>query len=312
MKVLKIIICACCALSAALVSAQTTIRLNINHLFNEEVIQQGGVYSTGPGGVDLRVDRLQYYLSEFTIVHDGGQETHIDEMWLLVDAFHGNNHFLGVLDVEDVEQIIFSVGVELEYNHEDPSLYQQAHPLAHQNPSMHWGWTSGYRFLCVEGEAGASLSDMMQLHSLGDANYFQQTQEANCSFENGEIIVHLDARYDQIFNEISIAGGLFEHSETSAPAVGSLENMRDLVFSPAIVGVSDPALSEINVYPNPTTDELMVIGVENGSLVEIFDLNGRAVRKEIYSGSAITLSDLKPGVYHLVINGEVSEKLLVE
>ena len=95
MKVLKIIICACCALSAALVSAQTTIRLNINHLFNEEVIQQGGVYSTGPGGVDLRVDRLQYYLSEFTIVHDGGQETHIDEMWLLVDAFHGNNYFLG-------------------------------------------------------------------------------------------------------------------------------------------------------------------------------------------------------------------------
>ena len=56
----------------------------------------------------------------------------------------------------------------------------------------------------------------------------------------------------------------------------------------------------------------MVIGVENGSLVEIFDLNGRAVRKEIYSGSAINLSDLKPGVYHLVINGEVSEKLLVE
>ena len=204
------------------------------------------------------------------------------------------------------------MGVELEYNHEDPSLYQQSHPLAHQNPSMHWGWTSGYRFLCVDGEAGASLSDMMQLHSLGDANYFQQTQEANCSYENGEIIVHLDAREDQIFNEISIAGGLFEHSETSAPAVGSLENMRDLVFSPAIVGVSDSALSEINVYPNPATDELMVIGVENGSLVEIFDLNGRAVRKEIYSGSASNLSDLKPGVYHLVINGEVSEKLLVE
>ena len=239
MKVLKIIICACCALSAALVSAQTTIRLNINHLFNEEVIQQGGVYSTGPGGVDLRVDRLQYYLSEFTIVHDGGQETHIDEMWLLVDAFHGNNHFLGLLNVQEVEQIIFSVGVELDYNHEDPSLYKQAHPLAHQNPSMHWGWTSGYRFLCVEGDAGNSLSDMVQLHSLGDANYFQQTLEANCSYENDEIIIHLDARYDQIFNDISIAGGLFEHSETSAAALGSLENMRDLVFSPAVVGVDE-------------------------------------------------------------------------
>ena len=65
MNVLKIIICACCTLSVAIVSAQTTIRLNINHLFNEEVVQQGGVYSTGPGDVDLRVDRLQYYMSEF-------------------------------------------------------------------------------------------------------------------------------------------------------------------------------------------------------------------------------------------------------
>ena len=56
----------------------------------------------------------------------------------------------------------------------------------------------------------------------------------------------------------------------------------------------------------------MVIGLETGALVEIFDLNGRAVRNENYSGSVINLSGLKPGVYHVVINGEVSEKLLVE
>ena len=251
-------------------------------------------------------------MSEFTIVHDGGQETHIDEMWLLVDAFHGNNHFLGLLNVQEVEQIIFSVGVEPEYNHEDPSLYKPAHPLAHQNPSMHWGWTSGYRFLCVEGDAGNSLSDMVQLHSLGDENYFQQTHEANCSYGNDEIIIHLDARYDQIFNDISIAGGLFEHSETSAAAVGSLENMRDLVFSPSVVGVDVSALSDFTIYPNPATDELIIKGLDTGALVELFDIEGRAVKYEIYSGDVISLSGLKPGVYLVIINGDILEKILVK
>ena len=42
MKVFKIIICACCTLSASLINAQISVRLNINHLFNQEVIQQEG------------------------------------------------------------------------------------------------------------------------------------------------------------------------------------------------------------------------------------------------------------------------------
>ncbi|MBK7304311.1 MAG: hypothetical protein IPI90_13940 [Saprospiraceae bacterium] len=27
-------------------------------------------------------------------------------------------------------------------------------PLAFQDPSMHWGWTSGYRFIALEGMIG--------------------------------------------------------------------------------------------------------------------------------------------------------------
>ena len=40
---------------------------------------------------------------------------------------------------------------------------------------MHWGWTSGYRFVCAEGTAGASFNQTFELHGLGNTNYALQT-----------------------------------------------------------------------------------------------------------------------------------------
>ena len=36
----------------------------------------------------MDIDRLEYYLSMFTVVHDGGQETAIPEAYVLADGFH--------------------------------------------------------------------------------------------------------------------------------------------------------------------------------------------------------------------------------
>lgn len=73
-------------------------------------------------------------------------------------------------NVNKVEAITFSVGVEQAYNHLDPASFPPDDPLAPQNPEMHWGWVSGYRFAAVEGEAGPNLDQHFEIHSIGDAN----------------------------------------------------------------------------------------------------------------------------------------------
>ena len=123
----------------------------------------------------------------------------------LVDADDDESLYLGNFPVSHLEQITYSIGVVEELNHLDPSTYPDDHPLAHQNPSMHWGWTSGYRFLCLDGHM---LSDVVQIHALGDANLFSQTHSFEIPSLSGYIGCSLNADYSQILNDLDISGGL--------------------------------------------------------------------------------------------------------
>ena len=43
----------------------------------------------------MDIDRLEYYLSSFVLIHDGGQQTAIEEAYVLADAFVDEVHPLG-------------------------------------------------------------------------------------------------------------------------------------------------------------------------------------------------------------------------
>ena len=58
-------------------------------------------------GYQLYVDRLQYYVSDIVITHDGGLQTDIESVWLLVDPSEQQVYSLGNWDIETVENISF-------------------------------------------------------------------------------------------------------------------------------------------------------------------------------------------------------------
>ena len=125
-------------------------------------------------GVDMKVDDFNYYISNIHVIYDGGQDLDLSDTILLVKA-DAHTFLLDQVDVPNVEQINFSVGVPQDVNHLDISAYPTGHFLSFQTPSMHWGWTSGYKFLLVDG-FGDSNGDgtpdaLFQLHDLGDANF---------------------------------------------------------------------------------------------------------------------------------------------
>ena len=305
MNFYKSILLVIAVLFGSLAQSQTNIYLSINHMFGDEDAASGVSYAIQ--GSHFSYERIHYYMSGFVLVHDGGQETSLGDLVFLVDSDDDESLYLGNFQVNQLEQITFSIGVVEELNHLDPSTYPDDHPLAHQNPSMHWGWTSGYRFLCLDGYM---LSDVVQIHALGDANLFSQTHSFEIPSLSGNIDCSLNADYSQILNDIDISGGLYEHSETTNAVVTALENMRDNVFSTETLGVRFTGENVKSIYPNPANDIVHITGLNANSRVDILDINGRCVLTQL-STSILNIESLPEGVYSVLIDGIFNTKLVV-
>ena len=193
--------------------AQQDVYLNVSHMLGNEAFSfnKQGVNDLGN---TFTVNRLEYYISEITLIHDGGTESHVDDLWILVDAGTMTNELLGSFSITNLESVRFSIGVEPAYNHLDPATYSVLHPLGPKSPSMHWGWTSGYRFLAMEGLSGPSTNLVFEIHALGDANYHTISLATSGYMDGNDLVVGLDADYEQVLNQIDISQGSLYHGET--------------------------------------------------------------------------------------------------
>lgn len=302
--------------------AQNNVTLNINHKLGNNVFafDEGAINSMGH---DFKVTRLQYYISEITLVHDGGNETAVEDFWILADAGESANYDLGSYDVNQIEAIKLHVGVDPEHNHEDPASYASDHPLAPQFPSMHWGWSAGYRFVAYEGYGGPNYNQLFELHGLEDPNYFETTIDVSATAESGEVLIDLDADYAQGLRDISVNSGVIVHGGYGS-AKKCLENFRDYVFSEAgtVVGLSESEVTEFVIYPNPITNGTsefgLITGVSDQYDVKVFDLMGKLVasfNKQI-GNQTLDLNVDRAGIYFvnmITTNGSIyTQKLTVQ
>jgi O-glycosyl hydrolase len=63
--------------------------------------------------------------------------------------------------------------------------------------------------------------------------------------------------------------------------------------------------SNVQIYPNPVTDHLILTSEENINKISLYDISGRVVSTEVYDNKAhikLTLSGLAKGVYFIQIN----------
>ncbi|MEM7575175.1 MAG: LamG-like jellyroll fold domain-containing protein [Bacteroidota bacterium] len=71
-------------------------------------------------------------------------------------------------------------------------------------------------------------------------------------------------------------------------------------YSPVVSVVWQPE-REVLLFPNPTRDELQLLGLPDGSPWMIIDGSGRLLKRGIWNGQSIELADLSPGTYWLVL-----------
>ena len=120
MKILNTLAFLCFCLQIG--SSQTNVELNIYHFLGEEpfAFEMGAKNNIDN---DFNVTRLQYYIDGISLIHDGGQETLIEEFWILADGSESVKAELGSLPIENLESISFYIGVGPDYNHLDPAQY---------------------------------------------------------------------------------------------------------------------------------------------------------------------------------------------
>jgi len=283
--------------------AQTEINFQINHKLGDSDFEFDTEAENDLGNA-FDVTRIEYYISEITLYHDAGTETNVEDLWILADGDATTNVSLGDHDITLVDSISFSIGVEFDVNHDDPSTYANGHPLGFQNPSMHWGWAAGYRFVAMEGNSGSSLNDLFQIHALGDNNYHSQTQVVNAAASDNQLTIELDADYEKALSNVSVDGGLINHGE-NGEAADLLENFRDLVFAPAgtQVGMDEFHAVNIQFYPNPVNANAYITfkGNEQIERVVLMDLSGRTVQEWTEVKDQIQLGSHLAGTYILSI-----------
>ena len=287
------------------VDAQNNVALLLSQRLGSAPFTLGSPVSAG--NYEYKINRLEYYISEIKITHDGGQVTPVADMHLLVRPAADSLYDLGVFPgITTVEGIAFSIGVDEPSNHADPASFPANNPLSPQNPSMHWGWAAGYRFVAMEGVAGNNFANIFEIHALGDVNY--KTVALSTLAENapGGKVIHLTADYTQVLNSINVAGGLIVHGE-SGKAVTLMNNMKNLVFSAATSATIAPDFKGSFVLsPNPsasgTTVATMALPAGFEYRVTVTDLTGRVLfNKTTDAANTLFAFDhvLNSGVYFL-------------
>lgn len=284
--------------------AQQNVYLKINHNLGTSPFQLSQTASNN-NGEQFNVSRLEYYISQIILVHDGGTETTVSNTWLLVNATTQLNELLGSFPITNLEGIKFGIGVEQAVNHLDPSSYPSTHPLAPQSPSMHWGWSAGYRFVAMEGNSGNNLNQIFQIHALEDNNYFEASLTTTGYMNGNDLVIELDADYEKALQNISVNQGLINHGGTGE-AISLLRNFQQYVFTPSsnTVGIAPSVVQnhQLILYPNPTINGFNISGdFPRDSRLSIASVLGEVVMDQEYVKGHVSTKNLSPGLYFVSI-----------
>lgn len=275
------------AASFSAASAQNEIMLHLAPRLGNKVFTLGLVVDHPGGTYQMKYTRFEYYISEIKITHDGGQIEPCTGTTLLVRPALDSMYSLGQMPgITNVEAITFSIGVPQALNHLDPASYPPGDPLAPQNPAMQWGWTAGYRFCAIEGDAGTNLAQHFEIHSLGDANYKTQTIMTDAEQVSPDMkMIHIIADYQQAVKSVNISTGPIVHG-TTGMAVTVLNNFNTVVFkAETSSGVIAPTFEgAFSVAPNPVRDAAPMVNFSlmagNDYMLTVTDLMGKTVARQ--------------------------------
>jgi hypothetical protein len=295
--------------------SQKDVFLNISPVFNADPLQMD-VTLVHNNGDSYALDHFDYYVSDVTVTHDGGQESSSLEAVYLMEP---ENHtvYLGNFDLESIEQIEFTVGVPPRLNTQDGaeamdiSSYPETHPLSFQIPSMYWGWSFGYMPMII---GGSGAGGFFELHSVGQG--LQKKVDLpviQTEFSSSQINIELNCHVDRWVNGIQLSSVNVMHgaSPENVLAMNNVNTENVFTISPS---ASILSLAQLPLGIYFSSGQLFYSNLpESTQELAVYDPLGRLVLSSRISNpkGAIDLQGQHRGpvfVFCKDLNGEVLEK----
>ncbi len=307
------------SVSFGTLQAQNNLNIHLFPTYNNSDIEWNTTL-THANGYNFKITRLQYYLGDFIIGHDGGQQTTMDDVDNYVLASYDQlQYVVGVENITQVESIKFKVGVNDPPNHDDPSLYAAGHPLALHVPSMHWGWAGGYRFLVLHGECdtdnNGTFETGFEIQSIGD-NLL--TSVNTIPINNSEVVgndVHVFLNYDlsNWIDTVDLATADISHGE-GVIQHGLKDHVNDnTVFTERAtsVGIEDNTKEELTIVVEENNIRYAVQEDQLPERITVVSLEGKTVvdHTELVNSGNIP-HQLPAGMY--IVNFLYNDHLLSE
>lgn len=160
MKTIKLIVALTLLSSLAMISCKKDsnepekARLNIQFDFNVagNALEFDKLYEIN--GATVSFEAANFYMGGISFTQDNNQIIELTDQYLLAGI--GNIASLNsAVDVSDINNIKFFIGVDPVTNAQtemDFTSRPASDPLSIKDPSMHWSWSTGYKFLRVDGK----------------------------------------------------------------------------------------------------------------------------------------------------------------
>lgn len=297
---------------SGLLAQSNAVVFRFQHRVGQEPLAIGSTVFALPDGTKALLTRGEFYISEVTLNTTAGNDLPLTNFYMLVNANAPNREYeAGTWPVGGITGLTLHLGVDSAHNHLDPSSYPAGHPLAHHNPSMHWGWTAGYRFMAIEGyldKNGDGVPEtLFQYHNLGNALYETAVLEGMKMAENGTLYIDLTLDYTRLFDKLDLTGNLTQHG-SAPPNAAMMKNAATKGFLTIQTASSTTSAAGSDAYlrvsPNPVRHAatlLYDLG-ETGSVTLICNNTaGQLVYRQDNlppAGSLpIALENQPPGVY---------------
>lgn len=294
--------------------AQTNVNLNLIHEFDGDPFVYGQYYVDAVGN-NIEFNRVQYYLSDISIQTSVSQPVGVPDDIHMVSS-NISNYPLGTVNVSNITGINFSVGVPNAENHADITLQPAGHPLSYQSPSMHWGWTSGYRFLVIEGlvddNGDGTPNKIFQHHVVGD-QFFTAVNVSTGAAQNGlDLDINLTVNIADWLHNMNMINAGINHGSQAVNGVVMSNTVPQTVFEGNVatdIVNESKAVNQLIVdyeYAYAPTLFYSVGGAKTAS-VSIVDMNGRIIANESQlpaNGNYFINKELSKGLYIVKLIGD--------
>ncbi len=202
--------------------AMVTPDLDVQMRVGTSNLSEGDVYTIN--GTVFQIDIARFYMGG--IKFSGTNEFSQDDYYIVSDenrSFNLNSIEEGTYDFE------FAIGVDADTNSQstdDFTTRPAGDPLGLQMPEMHWNWSTGYKFLRIDGLVdtdGDSIPDAPVQYHLGSNAFYAplvSPEKITLDADNKSITIRFDL--EGLFNDVDLSTGESTHVGDNKPLADQL------------------------------------------------------------------------------------------